>query len=380
MGPPRAELTEVMPRDGLSATDLSQVDREFRVSATILTLVFWIVVVCERTLTYALQGATGEELVSVLKSRGCVAVAGIVLCLLIHVTLNSLRSKGFLTVALGASVISLLAGYTGAQANYFTLTLISPGDLVGSSGVSHWVDPWQIAYWGWIFLAWTAFYLALYYSYRTKATERRARIIENLAHAAQLRALHNQIRPHFLFNTLNSISSLVLDGRSADAEAMLRHLSDFFRATLALDPLSDISVAEELHIQKMYLAIEQARFPDMRVDIHCGPGVGEAMVPALLIQPLVENAVKYGVARSPPPTRIDIAATRDGDRLVVAVTDDGRTSGPVETGLGVGLRNVRERLQGRFRSNHDFEAGPKEGGGFRATVALPFVVAEGRPL
>jgi LytS/YehU family sensor histidine kinase len=224
-------------------------------------------------------------------------------------------------------------------------------------------------------LAWAALYLALRYSYEVKASERRARIVENLAHAAQLRALQNQISPHFMFNTLNSISALMLDNEVKRAEAMLRGLSDFLRATLALDPVSDISLSEELRIQRMYLDIEQARFPDMGITVRCPPELEGARVPALITQPIVENAVKYGVARSLRPTSIEIAAARTGDRLLLTIVDDGRAESQAQAGLGVGLRNVVDRLRNRFGAMHSFTAGPLPQGGFEVRLALPLVVA-----
>jgi LytS/YehU family sensor histidine kinase len=229
--------------------------------------------------------------------------------------------------------------------------------------------------WFWFFLAWGALYLALRYSAEVMAAERRARIVQALAHNAQLRALQNQISPHFMFNTLNSISALMLDGAVRAAESMLRQLSEFLRATLALDALSDISLAEELRIQLMYLAIEEARFPDMSVEVDCPDALGDALVPALISQPIVENAVKYGVAGSTGATRIAIAARESGGQLVLTIEDDGRGQGAKSGGLGVGLRNVRDRLRSRFGDAHGFQAGPRAEGGYRVELSMPLTRA-----
>ena len=234
-----------------------------------------------------------------------------------------------------------------------------------------------VAGWSWFFLAWGALYLALRYSAEVMAAERRARLVQGLAHAAQLRALQNQINPHFMFNTLNSISALMLDGEVTQAEAMLRRLSEFLRATLSLDALSDITLDEELRIQRMYLSIERARFPDMEVAIDCPTRLGKALVPALIIQPVIENAVKFGVASSLRPTRIEIAARESGDRLILSVADDGQGSKqqPGGSGLGVGLRNVRDRLRSRFGDAHGFTAEHGARGGYQVELSMPLTRA-----
>ena len=119
------------------------------------------------------------------------------------------------------------------------------------------------------------------------------------AQEAQLRALRYQINPHFLFNTLNSLSSLILSKQTDTAERMLMNLSTFFRATLSADPTADVSLDEEIKLQRLYLDIEQIRFPDrLSVEVDVPDALLAARVPVLILQPIVENAVKYGVAKS----------------------------------------------------------------------------------
>src|SRR4028118_477353 len=147
------------------------------------------------------------------------------------------------------------------------------------------------------------------YPPQLRAADRRAAVLEREAQDAQLRALRYQINPHFLFNTLNSLSSLVLTQRTDTAERMIMNLSTFFRTTLSADPTADVSLEEEIKLQRLYLDIEQIRFPDrLRVEVDVPEPLLAARVPVLLLQPVVENAVKYGVARSrgavtlrPPP-------------------------------------------------------------------------------
>ncbi|MEO7177417.1 MAG: histidine kinase, partial [Allosphingosinicella sp.] len=145
--------------------------------------------------------------------------------------------------------------------------------------------------WYFFFAAWASFYIAISSATRLRAAERRAAGAERDAQEAQLRALRYQVNPHFLFNTLNSLSSLVMARREEEAEAMIVNLSAFFRSSLALDPSEDITLSQEIEFQQLYLDIEKLRFPkrlDVRIDV---PGdLRAARVPPLILQPLVENA------------------------------------------------------------------------------------------
>lgn len=198
-------------------------------------------------------------------------------------------------------------------------------------------------------LAWAAFYFALAKTEQARAAERREGEYRRAAEQAELRSLRYQINPHFLFNTLNSLSALVMVGRHDDAETMIQTLSTFYRHTLSGDPTSDLSLADEIELQKLYLRIEAVRFPDRlncRIDV--AEDVERAMVPGMILQPLVENSVKYAVAATQAKVTIVIAAWREGSQLVVTVSDDG--PGTPVAGMhstGIGLANVRDRLRAR---------------------------------
>src|SRR4029453_1239066 len=154
--------------------------------------------------------------------------------------------------------------------------------------------------WYFLLAAWCAFFIAMTQQHRTRLTELRLAEAETAATAAQVRALRYQVNPHFLFNTLNSLSALVMSGRSDRAEEMLMALSTFFRTSLSMDPSADVSLAEEIALQRLYLEIEKVRFPDrLDVNIDIPEQLEQARVPALILQPLVENALKYGVAQTP---------------------------------------------------------------------------------
>ena len=157
--------------------------------------------------------------------------------------------------------------------------------------------------WLFFFLAWSAFYLASQAQAEALRAQRRLADAESAAQAAQVRALRYQVNPHFLFNTLNSLSSLVMTGRSDRAETMLLALSTFFRTSLSLDPSADVTLAEEIDLQRLYLDIEMARFPDrLHVEIDVPQELEQTRLPALLLQPIVENAIKYGVRRAARPS------------------------------------------------------------------------------
>lgn len=232
------------------------------------------------------------------------------------------------------------------------------------------------------FFAWGAFYVAVSSGRRLRDAERRAAGFERLAQASQLEALRYQINPHFLFNTLNSLSSLVMTRRTEEAEDMILGLSNFFRSTLTMDPTADATLAEEIAFQKLYLDIERARFPDrLLVEIDVPDDLMRARVPALLLQPLVENVIKHGVARSRETVTLTIRARRDADRLTLVVQDDATTPNAAakDAGTGVGLANVDRRLSVRFagRSSFRHEAIASETGaneaGFRVSMTMPLI-------
>jgi two-component system LytT family sensor kinase len=224
------------------------------------------------------------------------------------------------------------------------------------------------------FVAWAAIYLALCYAARMGALERRTAELRAAAQSAELRALRYQVNPHFLFNTLNSLSSLVMTGKKGEAERMILNLSTFFRTSLTGDPTEDVLLSEEITLQRLYLDIETVRFPERLIaQIEVPEILRNACVPGLILQPLVENAVKYGVSRARRPVTIRIHASAEAEVLRLSVEDDGDPVGGTEGGTGVGLRNVRDRLAARFGDAAHCHWGPRAGGGFAVRITLPLV-------
>jgi len=233
--------------------------------------------------------------------------------------------------------------------------------------------------WLFFFLAWSAFYIATQAQAQALGAQRRLADAESAAQAAQVRALRYQVNPHFLFNTLNSLSSLMMTGRADRAEAMLLALSTFFRSSLSLDPSADVSLAEEIDLQRLYLDIEKARFPDrLHVEIDVPETLEQARLPALILQPIVENAIKYGVSKSRKAVVVRIAARHlDNHRMVLEISNRLKHGGndelPAATheGTGVGLSNVCQRLEARFGGRASCRFGPMTGGGFKVALTMP---------
>jgi two-component system, LytTR family, sensor kinase len=259
------------------------------------------------------------------------------------------------------------------------LVLTMPGlKEMSPKKLMRWVADSAIV-WLFFFMAWSAFYIATLSHSEALAVQRRLADAESAAQAAQVRALRYQVNPHFLFNTLNSLSSLVMTGRPDRAETMLLALSTFFRTSLSLDPSADVTLAEEIDLQRLYLDIEKSRFPDrLHVAIDVPTELEQARIPALLLQPIVENAIKYGVSKSRKAVVISISARHlDNHRMVVEISNRLKNGGkedlPAATheGTGVGLSNVSQRLEARFGKHASCRYGPMAGGGFKVSLTMP---------
>ena len=197
------------------------------------------------------------------------------------------------------------------------------------------------------------------------------------AQQAQLTALRFQLNPHFLFNTLNAISSMIVTGRNREAEEMTDRLSSFLRASLSSDPTELVPLETELALIEEYLEIEAIRFGDrLAIQIPCTTKAGEVPVPSFLLQPLVENAIKYGVGPSSRPVTISISADIEGADLVLRVTDNGTPDAEQEkpVGTSVGLENVRRRLDAVYGAQASLEATPLDPG-FGVTIRVPLNAA-----
>jgi len=241
--------------------------------------------------------------------------------------------------------------------------------------------------------AWSALYYAINFFLRIEEQNDMLLRLENQATSAQLAMLRYQLNPHFLFNTLNSISTLVLLKQTEAANAMLTRLSAFLRYTLVTQPTGRVTVAQEVETLKSYLDIERMRFEErLRTTFRIDEGCEEGLLPSLLLQPLVENAIKYAVSQQESGAEITIATQFIGQNLRITVSDtgpglqsgarDNRLSGVTYDGgetvsTGVGLANIRDRLAQAYGTRHRFEILEPPEGGFSVVIEIPFERREG---
>jgi len=231
-------------------------------------------------------------------------------------------------------------------------------------------------------LMWSGLYFFIKYYQLFQLEKEKSLRSEALAQEAQLRMLRYQLNPHFLFNTLNAISTLVLDKSTDQANQMLTKLSKFLRYSLDHSPLDRVTFAHELETSKLYLDIEKVRFGDrMQLEISVEDAAQQALVPSMLLQPLIENSIKHGLSKLEAGGKITITAQVDQDRLILTVADNGpgipqALLNDQESGFtGVGLMNVRNRLKEMYGRNQSFTFTNRQPAGCQATVVLPYEVA-----
>ena len=302
--------------------------------------------------------------------RAIVDLAGILISFAMIYALYGLRDSNLVKRALLAAAMALAATVAQSLINTKVFNVFFPGSSPAFGVTNFAIDfAWRI--WIWISTAGTI--LAMSYAVDIQERERRILGLQALAHSAQLRALRFQLNPHFLFNALNSIAGLISAKRIKEAETMTENLSDFLRLTLALDPQGLITLDEELQLQSLYFEIEMKRFPDrLVVSVDVEPDVRDALVPSLITQPLIENSVKYAIARSNSPVELAISARRLGDQLELIVADRGGDAEvSASKGAHLGLRNVTERISAHYGERGSLRAGPSAAGGFENRITVP---------
>lgn len=253
-------------------------------------------------------------------------------------------------------------------------------------GVHHWANlsfidyfnVWDLTFSLYAIGTWSGMYFGIRY-YRTVQEQKEGLLrATSMAHEAQLKMLRYQLNPHFLFNTLNAISTLVLEQNHTAANEMLTRLSAFLRHSLHSDPMLKVNLRQELEALQLYLRIEQVRFEDqLHVKLDIEPQAYTAMVPGLLLQPLIENAIKHAIAANEEGGAIGIAARVEDGKLCLRVTDTGpgpRGRNPlvVHPPSGVGLSNTRERLSVLYGPRHELKMEKLEPSGLSVTICIPF--------
>ena len=232
-------------------------------------------------------------------------------------------------------------------------------------------------------LAWSVLYIGIRYYAALQAERERSLKAEATAHQAQLEALRYQINPHFLFNALNAVSTLVTERRNDEASRMLARVSDFLRLTLTAPVRDEVALADEVDYVRQYLEIERVRFGErLRTEFDLAPDTWEAAVPAFVLQPLIENAVRHAIAPRESGGAITLEAHRSGEMLHVSIVDDGPgvRDEPQGNGTGrIGLTNTRDRLRQLYGDRGRLQLVSVPGGGTRATIEIPFRRTVGDP-
>ena len=283
-----------------------------------------------------------------------------------------IRVRPIVTWISSITIVLLASAVFSAIETWSSATIINPG-----------AQPEGIQFLGAILLtftlliAWTALYYSINYYLLLEEQSDRLLRLEHQASSAQLAMLRYQLNPHFLFNTLNSISTLVLLKQTEQANAMLSRLSSFLRYTLVNEPTAQVTVAQEVETLTLYLEIEKMRFEErLRPSFEVDNAASRARLPSLLLKPLDENASKNAVTPQEEGADISVTATRVGDRLRLVVADTGPGAEDhwvrAQQSTGVGLANIRDSLSQAYGVEHRFETESNATGGFRVTIEIPF--------
>jgi signal transduction histidine kinase len=286
-----------------------------------------------------------------------------------------IKLKPIWTVILSLGAVALAAGVFSVIETWSVATFLKPQ-----------LRPEGAAYFAALSLdfillaAWTALYYGINYFLLLEDQIRLRERLESQASSAQLAMLRYQLNPHFLFNTLNSISTLVLLKQTERANAMLARLSSFLRYTLANEPTAKVTLAQEVETLKLYLEIEKMRFEDrLRPHFKIESETIGARLPSLLLQPLIENAIKYAVTPAENGADIWITAQQEGHAVRLEVADNGDGTGSeisASPSTGVGLANIRDRLSQAYGAAHRFDTKQNDRGGFSVIIEIPFETGE----
>lgn len=332
------------------------------------TLSFWLVHSAVFTLSNALED--NPHLHELALARIAVSGVGVAFCYAILFALRRLPTRRLAVRIAALAIMAPIAAEAFAWVSYFALQMARGQPI--SFNVNWNSALIVLSMYTWLFFAWASLVFSIEYSFDLREEERRNAEYRELAQDAKLRALQAQINPHFLFNSLNSLSALILDRRNEDADLMVTRLANFFRLTLSANSHDDIALSDEIRLQSEYLAIERVRYPGLDVDVDVPASLLAAKVPALLLQPLIENAVKHGAIDPNGSAGIVIRASRGDSVVVVEVENSLKTQARKLNGTGRGLSYVRDRLASRYGTTHTFIAGPV-GDRYRVSIKIPFV-------
>jgi two-component sensor histidine kinase len=350
-----------------------QISRRLTTQIHIFTALFWAAIFVVHTLQMEL--ANEREDLRTIAARAAISVIAFLLCLpigaVVRRTLDRPLLRRMLVIGgacLPAAVIFAAVGHM----TWYEILEVAESSYPAVIGIAI-----QSHYYFILFVLWAVFCSAILYSAQLQERERKLLEAQALAHEAELKMLRYQINPHFLFNTLNAVSALIVTGQSAAAEAMVAKLARFFRNALSRESSAKVTLEEDIRVQLEYLNIELTRFPErLGWSIDLEPGLEHALVPHLILQPLFENAIKHGVARSKAPVEIRLTARRRGGELHVAIGNTVRAGAPDDSrnGEGVGLSNVARRLAS-FYGEQGVLTAEERGDRFVVQLRLPLELA-----
>ncbi|MGK0489936.1 sensor histidine kinase [Sphingomonas echinoides] len=343
--------------------------REFAVIATAGAWTLYLALVAVRLSVLGLSNMREVAL------RHCLTAAiGAILTAALFWLLSRLERRPPLVQIGAALLLAAPAAAALAVANYDVMFVFAPSDVwsvaerAGNNLPRVFVQ--TIAENEFLFTALAFLYIAVASVIDSRDALQRATVAESQAQKAQLQALRYQLDPHFLFNALNTISALVMEGEAEKAEQALASLSAVLRTTLASDALVDTTLRQEFRLHETYLGIEGLRFgARLQVALELPEELADVPIPPLLLQPLVENVIKHAVGVSETPIHMSVRARGANEQVVVTVEDNG--PGSQGAGFGLGLRNVAERLALRFGEGATFQNGPLADGGYRAVLSFP---------
>lgn len=309
----------------------------------------------EKLLLTLLGVAVSLALRSILRQR--LAAQALMLELVVTSVILSYLLAAVWTAAANLLTIPIESAFLGRTSNYDSIGALFGGTVYSSFTL----------------VAWAFLYLGLTHYVALEAERERALRAETMVAEGKLRALQHQLNPHLFFNTLNAISTLIAEHRNQDATVMIARLGDFLRATLRQDLAPEVPLAEELSLVGQYLDIEQVRFGGrLRVTYDIDEEAYRELVPLLLLQPLVENATRHGIARLQEGGTIAISARVSGNTLEITIEN----SAPLESATtvaetGIGLANVRERLAMHYGTRQQLRMTLRPDGVFRVDIELP---------
>jgi sensor histidine kinase YesM len=284
-------------------------------------------------------------------------------------------------ISITTSVIGVvIAALIFAAARQFIYLHAYEGFAVGAIGLADYFNPWEATLSLYLIGTWSGLYFGIKYYRMVQQQREQVLRATGAAHEAKLKMLRYQLNPHFLFNTLNAISTLVLEGEGHTANRMVSRLSAFLRHSLDRDPMQKVTLKKEIEAVNLYLTIEKIRFEDrLRIELDIQPEAYRALVPSMILQPLIENAIKYAIHISEDGGLIVITARLRNDMLYLSVADNGPGIPELDAsdakgdraGKGVGLANIRERLQVLYGNRQEFLVENLEPHGLKVTLGVP---------